>query len=281
MISLIVCSKEGGISSELKENIEKTIGVPYEIIVIDNSKNEYSIFSAYNEGVKKSRFNILCFMHEDILYHSQNWGENVINHLSDPKVGLIGLAGSYYLLNIPSPWYKAKPFVKNLIQSYPTSSQPPKRYSITEDKEVICLDGFWFCSRKDIFDKVSFDEHSFNNFHFYDLDISLQIHQKGYTLKAITNILVEHFSGGTLNQKWLESAYIFYSKWHINQPVSLKNTPRRKLFAEIKAYRDLLYLHKKNNFPVSKKMKQMGIKELKFTIYLAYILFYIKLNLFK
>jgi hypothetical protein len=54
MLSLIICSRYSVISNDLKKNIKLTIGVKFELIVINNSNNEFSIFSAYNEGVKKS-----------------------------------------------------------------------------------------------------------------------------------------------------------------------------------------------------------------------------------
>ena len=52
MISIIICSRFQSISKELKDNIENTVGVVHEIICIDNSKSQYDIFSAYNEGDK-------------------------------------------------------------------------------------------------------------------------------------------------------------------------------------------------------------------------------------
>ena len=55
MISIIICSRFQSISKELKDNIENTVGVVHEIICIDNSKSQYNIFSAYNEGVKRSQ----------------------------------------------------------------------------------------------------------------------------------------------------------------------------------------------------------------------------------
>ena len=66
MISLIICSRTADISDELKQNIATTIGCEYELCVIDNSRNEYSIFTAYNEGVRRAKGDILCFMHDDI-----------------------------------------------------------------------------------------------------------------------------------------------------------------------------------------------------------------------
>ena len=62
MISIIICSRKANVPKELKENIASTIGCEYELCVIDNSRNEYNIFSAYNEGIRRAKGDILCFM---------------------------------------------------------------------------------------------------------------------------------------------------------------------------------------------------------------------------
>lgn len=76
MISIIICSRHHTLDEELRGNIKATIGndILYEIVCIDNSNNCHSIFSAYEEGVKKAKGNYLCFMHEDIRFHSADWG---------------------------------------------------------------------------------------------------------------------------------------------------------------------------------------------------------------
>ena len=61
MISCIICSRQPDIPAELKENIASTSGCEHEIIVTDNSSNRDTIYSAYNQGVRKSR-GYLCFM---------------------------------------------------------------------------------------------------------------------------------------------------------------------------------------------------------------------------
>jgi GT2 family glycosyltransferase len=276
MISIIICSKQKDISEWLKSNIANTTGVPYELIILDNSKNDYSIFKAYNEGIKRASYDYLCFMHDDVRYHSLDWGKSVIKHLSDSTTGLIGLAGSYYLLPVPSPWFKAKPYVKNQIQSNPAKGKSPKRYSITKDEEVVCVDGFWFCSRKDVFTRVSFDEQTFHHFHFYDLDISMQIHERGYLIYVISDIVVEHSSGGSFDRQWLEAAYTFYHKWKKQLPATIRFIPEKKPFVNIKAFRDLLYVHKKSKYPVSKETLKIGRRRLGLNLITAYLLFYIK-----
>ena len=101
MISLIICSRSSDIDVALKENIKNTIGTDYELVIIDNSNNDYSIFSAYNEGVRRAKGDILCFMHEDILYRTEDWGKKIIAHFEDKSIGLIGFAGTHFLPSTP------------------------------------------------------------------------------------------------------------------------------------------------------------------------------------
>ncbi|MDR1719407.1 MAG: glycosyltransferase family protein [Dysgonamonadaceae bacterium] len=273
MISIIICSKQGNIADELQANIRATIGVPYELIVIDNSDNRHSIFSAYNEGVRQATQEILCFMHEDIRYHSDDWGNHVIAHFSDSQTGMIGLAGAYCLLFVPSLWAKAKPHFKCLIQSFPDKNRPARHYRSSERPvELACVDGFWFCMRKSLFEHVSFDAGRFRHFHFYDMDISMQVRQQGYAIQGVTDILIEHFSTGSLDARWLEAAYLFHRKWEKELPASVNNSPRHKPLMRLKAYRDLLYLHRKNHFPVSSETRMIGWKTLGLNIATAYLL---------
>ena len=44
MISIIICSRTERINYDLSENIKKSVGCDYELIIIDNSENKYSIF---------------------------------------------------------------------------------------------------------------------------------------------------------------------------------------------------------------------------------------------
>ncbi len=43
------------------------------------------------------------------------------------------------------------------------------------DADVVAVDGLFFAIRRELFEKVSFDTTTFTDFHFYDLDICLQI----------------------------------------------------------------------------------------------------------
>ncbi|MDR0866652.1 MAG: glycosyltransferase family protein [Candidatus Symbiothrix sp.] len=272
MISIIICSKKGDISDLLKSNIEDTIGIPYELIVINNSTNKYSIFEAYNEGIKKSSFPFLCFMHEDIQYYTKDWGKSVIQHLPNPQTGLIGLAGSSYLIPMPAPWFYARPYICNVS----FQKDCPPIYPVAEEKEVVGVDGVWFCSRKDVFNDISFDTDSFHNFHFYDLDISMQIHEKGYHIHIIPNIHIVHESMGRQDSSWIQSSYIFYHKWKKELAfANVSPATKKEFLVETKAFKNILCLHKTNNYPVPKELLKIGWKRLRLNILTAYALYLI------
>lgn len=223
MISLITCAREKDINPQLRENIAATIGVPYEVIVIDNSDNRYSIFTAYNEGVRLSRFPFVLFMHDDILYHTHDWGKKLAVHFNDPKVGAIGIAGTPYLAQMPGGWWMNGMGHLYLLQSSKDKPEPELQDIFpagVQTTEVVVLDGVWFCIRKELFNHIQFDEKNFKGFHFYDADISVQVFEAGYKLLCIRDILIHHLSTGTIDQRWEESAWIFYRKWKHKLPLA-------------------------------------------------------------
>jgi len=232
MISLIICSRQPDISQTLQDNIAKTVGIEYELVIIDNSKNIYSIFSAYNEGVRRAKYPYLCFMHEDILYNTQDWGRKVLEHFQNEKVGLIGIGGSHYLSKYPVSllsWKLAernKLYSFNYIQRYDENRKyKTEIFNNLQDGsvEVVAVDGMWFCIKRDIFEHTSlkFDEKSFNQFHFYDFDISMQIYALKMKTKVVPDILIEHFSTGSFDKVWYDNAFIFYKKWKDYFPIAI------------------------------------------------------------
>lgn len=226
MISLIICARRKEIDPGLAANIAATIGVPYEVVWIDNSANRYSIFSAYNEGVARSRYDLLVFMHDDVLYHTQDWGHRVLDHFRDERVGAVGVAGTPYVAYTPGGWWSSGVGYLHLLQSQSRSSEPfLQNYfpegSVTE--EVVALDGVWFCIRKDLFGTIRFDENTFKGFHFYDVDTTLQVHFAGYRLLCVKDVLIHHLSMGQLDGKWIHDAVRFHNKWKERLPATVKS----------------------------------------------------------
>ena len=218
MLSIIICSRKNHISSELKQNIAETIGCEYELVIVDNSKNQYSIFQAYNEGVRKSKGEALCFMHEDVLYKTNNWGEMICDLFRDESIGLIGVLGGHAMPAMPASWitlnYKSGQIINPDRQSYYGRRQQGMKCI-----DVVCVDGLMMCMRRSLFDCIRFDDETFGGFHCYDTDICMQVWQQRYRVVVIYDVFVEHKSFGIHNDEYFKSIDLFYEKWKNSLPL--------------------------------------------------------------
>jgi hypothetical protein len=224
MISIIICSRTCTINSVLAENIKNTIGSNYELIIIDNSANQYSIFEAYNIGISKSKNNILCFLHDDILIHTNNWGVLLVDLFNENKeTGLIGVAGAKVKTKMPSGWWDCPHNQKaaNLIQHFNAERKVTWNYGFEQENnvEVAVIDGVFMSMRKT--ENIQFDTN-LNGFHNYDLSISLNFKKNGYKIIATNQILIEHFSLGKLDKNWLKAIVKFHKMYSKYLPVSIE-----------------------------------------------------------
>lgn len=261
-ISIIVCHRDAALLSDFRTNVDQSIGVPYELVVIDNTENRYSIFGAYNEGVKRSNGYILCFAHEDIAFHTQGWGHRVLEHFREEKIGMIGVVGGDGFPKSPSWWWNTQ-FGNNhfayLIQHWrtkkpkqtynqPVEGEPHKTVMFNNPQNalrsrVVCLDGLWFCIRKQLFEsQVRFDDDYYRGFHCYDTDISLQVGRLK-EVYVVYDILIEHFSDANANKEFFDSCFLHFMKWKDKLPVSLKlgNDPKLLKAYSYKAMLDYFY----------------------------------------
>ncbi len=214
MISVIICSREAELANQLVINIKESIGCEYEIIIVNNQDNKYSISQAYNIGIEKSKGEMLCFIHEDVLFHTMDWGVEVINiYNSNPKIGLIGVAGAKIKTKTSSPWWDCpeKYKVMHIIQHDKNINiyKSSIGFAQEEIQEVAVIDGVFMVLRKEIF--VQFDELN-EGFHCYDLKISLDVVKKKYKVVVSNKILIEHYSIGLLDLNWFNSLLKFHKK---------------------------------------------------------------------
>ncbi len=222
-ISIIICSREKQISKDLIENIKNTVGCDFELIVIDNSENKYSIFEAYNLGIEKSKGEYLCFIHDDVIFHTNDWGnvlECVFNE--NKEVGLIGVAGSKIKNKMPSAWWDcpAEQKVIHIIQHFPNKEKEKWALGLEngQNKEVVAIDGVFMAMRKD--KCINFNT-KMSGFHNYDLNISLDYKKHGYKIIVTPKILMEHFSLGTLNKSWYKSTSLFHKLYKNYLPINI------------------------------------------------------------
>ncbi|WP_159434580.1 glycosyltransferase [Flavobacterium flevense] len=225
MISVIICSRKKVINEVFITNIENTIGYIYELIIIDNSENKYSIFEAYNLGIEKSTGDYWCFIHDDILFHTVGWGEVVRSVFEqDNKIGLIGIAGAKLKTKMPSAWWDCPEQFKiiNIIQHFKFGKVKHLQQGWNENniEEVVVVDGVFMAARR--IDKMRFSD-SLKGFHNYDLNLSFGYKKQGYRIVVNKEILIEHFSKGVLNASWCQSAVKIHDLYSEILPFQLNN----------------------------------------------------------
>jgi hypothetical protein len=166
-------------------------------------------------------------MHEDIFFDTNGWGQKVAAHLSSKEFGLIGLAGGGIKSRVPSSWasliYSSE---INYVQHFKNTEKELKilRTGSPEDasviKKVVCIDGFWMCTTREVFARHQFDEKIFRGFHGYDIDFSLQVFTE-YKVGVVFDITVHHFSEGSFDKTWLVNAIAVSKKWGDALPFSV------------------------------------------------------------
>lgn len=224
MISIIICSKSRILPETLRNNIKETIGCEYELITIDNSENRYSIYSAYNQGISQSNFPNLCLVHDDVEFLTINWGEKILKHLNNPKVGLVGVAGGRAMLKTPLGWTSFQHhynITHSTIGRKNTVIEKKDTYPLSNNElpiSSVLLDGVFLCAKKDIFNQIHFDEN-FSGFHGYDLDISMQAINAGYINYVVYDVDIKHYSKGRFDKNYLLAILKVYEKWEHLLPV--------------------------------------------------------------
>jgi glycosyltransferase involved in cell wall biosynthesis len=251
MISIIICSANAEELQQVSQNIDQTIGVPYEMISIDNSDRKRGICEVYNEGKKKAGFDILCFMHEDIEIKTEGWGEKLLSIFdANADIGVVGVAGGGYKALAPSGWYcleynsPDKSF-QNVIQGFKLKTKTevhayhnPYQQSLSE---VVCVDGMWFCARKSILKDKPFDEDLLKGFHGYDVDFCLSLFGK-HKIVVTYDILMKHSSEGNFNKEWLNELLKLHRKWNKHLPMTVTRSVSKEdlYFTEKKALKNVV-----------------------------------------
>lgn len=223
MISIIICSVNGELASQVKQNISATVGIPFEIIILDNNVYKRNINYIYNTGAAKSRYDLLCFVHEDVLFKTPDWGKILTEiFIQNSKIALVGIAGSKYKSKYFSGWYTGIPAMDcaNYIHRY-TNGEEKVTLSPDNEKlqEVVCIDGVFMCCKKSVWEANPFNEN-LDGFHFYDIDFSLRIARR-HTIAVTYGIDLIHITtGGDYGNSWMKMAIQYHQMYAQSLPYS-------------------------------------------------------------
>lgn len=253
MISVIICSRNNEIPAQLKSNIDETINVNYEIIFIDNSDNLFSIFEAYNIGIDKSNYEVLCFIHDDILFKTFGWGLTIMNYFGQvTDLGLLGVAGSSIKTLMPSAWWDCPNefWHLNILQSYPDGRIQRNKSGFEKRNfvEVATIDGVFMAMRKN--PSLRFD-NTLCGFHGYDFNISMEWHIINKKVCVTKEILIHHQSKGEINSSWYKNMLILHRKYKDFLPI-IKECPKEF---------DYYSVERKNGFNYLKYALQLNLNK--------------------
>jgi GT2 family glycosyltransferase len=224
LLSVIVCSRHDPALTVHERNVAKTVGMEHEYVRIDNRAGDHGIGAAYNIGVRRSHGDIVVFVHDDVFFMEKDWGTVLAKKMSgDRSLGLIGVAGTQYLFADKMSWTAAgRPFLRGRVVHELDDGNVfiMTAFSLEKkDAEVVAVDGLFFAVRRELFDRIRFDETTFDRFHFYDLDISMQVGAT-HRLMVTWDILVKHLSGGKAGDEWRAAGKKFLMKYKDRLPAS-------------------------------------------------------------
>jgi hypothetical protein len=261
MITIIIASVDPIMITQIKHNIDETIGTPYELLIFHNDKGEESLASIYNRGTKMARYELLCFVHEDVLFNSAGWGNTIVEIFrGDQKLGLLGVAGGSYKNTAPTRWFHLCPHQQvnylNLVQGYKNALKASEKMchnpSGLKLAPVAVLDGVLMFSKKTIIQTCRFDEQLLKGFHGYDLDISLSVGSR-FKVAVSYEIEITHFSEGSFENTWIDESILLHQKWKKTLP-SMTVPLNKKETVVIEEYALRFFLQKMQK--ADKSMKQ-------------------------
>ena len=264
MISVIACSVKPEICKKMFDSVSQTIGVEHETIAFDNREKKLGLCAAYNKAANEAKGDYLCFVHEDIVIKTDNWGKELIKFAEHNNCGVIGIAGGKCANRNFTNWGLSE---CNLIKIYDGANSGNNLDSETNlfyhysnpDNEIfskaVCLDGVFLFVRKDIWESNKFDEETFKGFHFYDADFSFSVSQK-YQNYVYFGMDIYHLSGGNRERTFCENMYLFQKKWKCKLPYCL---PGYKISyeQELEKVKTIFFLYRKNCFSIIEILKRI------------------------
>ncbi|MBI4683243.1 MAG: glycosyltransferase [Nitrospirae bacterium] len=199
---------------------------PYheQITCIRNPEN-LGVSKALNIGAGAARYNMLCFMHNDVFVLQKNWTAAIYKFINETKnAGVVGLYGAKTMRRDGS--FRGKSIVHAKKDS-PSIRKPFERVAV--------VDGLLMAAHKQAFEKMRGFCDGFI-MHFYDKDFSMRAYRDGLS-NYVLNIPFEHAASTTRSQLVQDDAIRdeaqenFMQVWNIYLPVDVSTWQDRVSYA--------------------------------------------------
>lgn len=225
MISVVFCTRKS--DPQYIEHLKKKFSHP-KIEVIEYVNNGKSLTHFYNKGLKESKYDIVTFVHDDIIFESGNIANKIVKHFEkNTEYGIIGVAGTKYLSDTGRWWESIKDMYgkvwhqkdgKTWVSEYSKDMN-------SDLEEVVVVDGVFFSVHKKRIRK-NFSK-DVKGFHFYEIDFCLNNYLSGVKIGVHSNIHIIHKSIGMTNDEWESNRALFSEKYKQNLPIKISKKLRR------------------------------------------------------
>ena len=210
-VSLIICSVTPAKLQRTVARYRTLLGSALaEVIHIADAT---SLCEGYNRAGSRAVGDIMLFSHDDIVVVSPDFSAKLFATLDAHD--FFGVAGS---TRLSGPSWNDSGWAYNRGQiAYPhgDGSMTVSVYGpggrVTENMQV--ADGLFLACRREVFDRVHFDEENFDGWNLYDLDFSYSVWKAGFRTCVRSDLLVAHESSGNYGPQWRRYADRFIGKW--------------------------------------------------------------------
>lgn len=165
----------------------KPVPASGQIVYIRNHEN-LGVAKAFNIGANAAKYNIFCFMHNDVFVFKDNWMAALQDFIvKTSKAGVVGLYGAKTLLK--DGRFRGKTIVHAKKDS-PAIHRPFEKVAV--------VDGLLMAINSAAFKETGGFCEDFS-VHYYDKDISMRALKNGFE-NYVLSIPFEHICGTTRNQ---------------------------------------------------------------------------------
>lgn len=251
MITFIICSIRPERSADVARNICETSGIAEpEIFIHDNRDVNWGLCKVYNHYTPKASNDIICYVHEDLYFRTDNWAEKIVSFYRDnPDAGVVGFLGSQIKTKAPSavgcdPKYELGSLTQHsaggVVKTY------TKTAGTGDFSRVVQIDGLCMIVRRSVWEQCPFNEGLFDGFHLYDLDFTVRIAQY-YKNYVCHSVMVEHMSttAAYAIDDWCYYTRVFQDNWAdklpmMSIPVTARELMRVERFTAYKFYKNIM-----------------------------------------
>jgi hypothetical protein len=75
-------------------HLQQTCGLNKVEILAYTNPGDKPLSVIYNHALNQAKHDFIVFVHDDVIFESQNWGLQIIEHLQNSDYGILGIAGT-------------------------------------------------------------------------------------------------------------------------------------------------------------------------------------------